>query len=757
MTKYFYYIATLLAFILTTGCSKNSTEDMQPEAQQVEVQFGAQMPTSRAVIEVDEENGKFMGQWENTDHVTIFANDQVADFAYDAASRFFKGTLTDNKPQEWSYQAITPFVATTSGNIPFGKVRTQKGNQFNSMYDPMVSEKVTSSASVGLDNNQQPISFNFNRLTSILALTFKTSDATVQTEKVKAIKLYAETGNLTAQSFDIDKTNGTGTLNATAQGNEILLNFEQGSEPTAAEVKAFFNVPAREYHNLKALVITEKHISEEILISANVTTQAGELYYTTKSANGWTSPVAPSAIWENNPSFSRTEIIGDMTGKCNVNVSIPAFAQSLKINITSAYLNGNEIGLTVLDLIHPGELGEVLNMLQFPCGEQLQGQSQINFDLAQTISLLKDQVGDHTFELEVTDYFGRTFKRQLVFFVKPPVTATLGEIDLWKNTATVTLTNAPEGSSIQYRRSGETDWQNTTESAGKFLIQPSWTDSTNGTKILNNKTGVFAGGLYEWQAMNGGKVIASGSFGQMAIGSKIPTVSDGSLSCYTTNNTATKFWGSGNNSKATSICNYKTPLFASLEAQSTLGNLAAGNLFTGTFTFKEAGFMGMNSEGTVKFGQNYDYNNARPSALQVNYSAQVGQVDCAKHKLPNGSYPQQKGAQDEATIMVCIMNWEAQHTTTSGMPRCVGAWNPETKEGLTDKEANGLIAYGFYPIKQTGDNASLQIPLHYYQPNAGVPSGNYTIVISCASSRYGDYMSGCSTNKLRVKDFAWVY
>ena len=37
------------------------------------------------------------------------------------------------------------------------------------------------------------------------------------------------------------------------------------------------------------------------------------------------------------------------------------------------------------------------------------------------------------------------------------------------------------------------------------------------------------------------------------------------------------------------------------------------------------------------------------------------------------------------------------------------------------------------------------------------PSKSYKIVISCSANMYGDYMNGCSTNRLYVDDFQWVY
>ena len=50
-----------------------------------------------------------------------------------------------------------------------------------------------------------------------------------------------------------------------------------------------------------------------------------------------------------------------------------------------------------------------------------------------------------------------------------------------------------------------------------------------------------------------------------------------------------------------------------------------------------------------------------------------------------------------------------------------------------------------------------EIPLLYYDKEAAAPTGKYTLVISCSTSAYGDYMNGCTENVLYVDDFEWVY
>ena len=87
------------------------------------------------------------------------------------------------------------------------------------------------------------MTFGLKRLTAILALTFKTDDATVKAEKVKSVALTAAGKTIAAKSFDITLDDQSGALNTDGQSETITLSYEAGSEPAAASFKAYFNVP----------------------------------------------------------------------------------------------------------------------------------------------------------------------------------------------------------------------------------------------------------------------------------------------------------------------------------------------------------------------------------------------------------------------------------------------------------------------------------------------------------------------------------
>ena len=81
----------------------------------------------------------------------------------------------------------------------------------------------------------------------------------------------------------------------------------------------------------------------------------------------------------------------------------------------------------------------------------------------------------------------------------------------------------------------------------------------------------------------------------------------------------------------------------------------------------------------------------------------------------------------------------------------------------TDSEGNSvgkIIGYAvFYPTGTTAGNSMVdkELELVYYDNSAKPAAGNYSLIIACATSRYGDYMNGCTTNLMYVDEFEWVY
>ena len=355
-------------------------------------------------------------------------------------------------------------------------------------------------------------------------------------------------------------------------------------------------------------------------------------------------------------------------------------------------------------------------------------------------------------------------ERWMLYVETTNVKVALREADLWQNTGTVTaLISADEyasGAALEYRIKGDTEWQPMQESgydAGILTatIAPEWKTETNPNGLtvykLVPKKGLFAGHTYEFRLLVGGSEQGAPLEYTAPAGNTIPNgdMEDASMSCWTQNNKTAEFWGSGNNTFTKGLCtqaSFAGGTRAKLQATSAMGVLASGNLFTGLFQ------KDLITRGVVSFGQTYAWK-ARPRALKVQYFAEhIGPVDIdKKFGAPIGM-----GDQDRARIMVAIVDWNARREVGSGTEPPTGTWDPQE---AASTEQGKIIAYGslFIDESSTGDRMiDTELELHFYDREAK-HSGLYQLVISCSTSAYGDFMTGCKSNVLYIDNFEWAY
>ena len=355
-------------------------------------------------------------------------------------------------------------------------------------------------------------------------------------------------------------------------------------------------------------------------------------------------------------------------------------------------------------------------------------------------------------------------ERWMLYVETTNVKVALREADLWQNTGTVTaLISADEyasGAALEYRIKGDTEWQPMQESgydAGILTatIAPEWKTETNPNGLtvykLVPKKGLFAGHTYEFRLLVGGSEQGAPLEYTAPAGNTIPNgdMEDASMSCWTQNNKTAEFWGSGNNTFTKGLCtqaSFAGGTRAKLQATSAVEVLASGNLFTGLFQ------KDLITRGVVSFGQTYAWK-ARPRALKVQYFAEhIGPVDIdKKFGAPIGM-----GDQDRARIMVAIVDWNARREVGSGTEPPTGTWDPQE---AASTEQGKIIAYGslFIDESSTGDRMiDTELELHFYDREAK-PSGLYQLVISCSTSAYGDFMTGCKSNVLYIDNFEWAY
>ena len=792
--------ATLIA-----ACSTDDAADQMPVAPgKIEVSLKAALPQSRAQIEVDESNGRFSGSWEATDELTVYAKgstsgEETPKFTYDADAKVFKGQLT-NATQDWTYQAVYPAVDATPLNIPFGAERTQKGSNFNGAYDPLVSVPVTHvGAEPGKTPQGEAVTFGLNRLTAILALTFETDDATVKAEKVKSVALTAAGKTIAAKSFDITLGDQSGALNASEPSETITLSYEAGSEPTAASFKAYFNVPAATYGKLSVVITTEGHTGSFDLTDG-IELLAGELAYTTKAVTKWDAlapAAAPTMEWVGHTPNAEGEYEPEEIKKpmdVKVNIQAEAGIESFIIKINSPILATilQQLGATdvventvTLDLID-GTDGAVTMVkgLLLPEGlTDLRGYSELlPLDLSGLVPLILDLggadpnsiVGNHIFTLSMTDTQNSSITRTLTFYVPAPPTITYAA-GAWNDMATFTLQNIPADAQtvkVQYKTTDESQWHDAEVNSDRTaaIVRPEFTSHTSAdwttleaanVKPYKRKvagTGILDGKTYQYKLIVDSFESEVAEFDSAAAdrtNPAIPALDQKELSCYTTeNNTDATWWGSGNNTFAKSLCKHDaTYKGAHLKAESgglvAFVGLAPGNLFSGKF-YRPS------TDGTVYFGQPYQWAK-RPSGVKVQYDAKTGNVNNGKH-----GWKIAEGSPDYARIFVAIVNWEKTRDVTSGMSTPKGCWDPETSSDPSGDNCGGgqIVAYASLWISQTalkGSFNEVTLPFNWYAEDVNPANANYSLVISCSTSAYGDYLNGYKSAEMYVGDFEWVY
>lgn len=372
--------------------------------------------------------------------------------------------------------------------------------------------------------------------------------------------------------------------------------------------------------------------------------------------------------------------------------------------------------------------------------------------------------GLHDLAFDMTDADGGTGTGSTKFAIPGMLEIGASDYDLWTNTAVFrAIVTDPAATDVKFSyRTAEGEWKEIAAAKGADCIYsataaPGWTTGTNAahtTYVLDKATGIFANETYEYKLAVGGTETASKTF-TTTVDQPIPDggLENGSLSCFTTDNGAASFWASGNNSFAKGLCTQSTytgmegAYCAKLTAAAPVGILAAGNLLTGYF-YKD----GLTT-GVVEFGQPYAWK-ARPTAMRVKYYAEkIGTVDVSKHSgAPIGS-----GDQDVARIFVAIVDWNSRHKVTSGTSAPTGTWDPT--DGPNAVSEGRIIAYGSMFIDASSSGGQMidtVLPLDFYDRTAK-PAGPYTLVISCSTSAYGDFMVGCQSNVLYVDDFEWIF
>lgn len=496
---------------------------------------------------------------------------------------------------------------------------------------------------------------------------------------------------------------------------------------------------------------------------------------------------APEMVWEANPDFSPVELsaamdvnilvkaesgIGTFIVKVDSPVLSPVIAALTSDNTSDMDLIGDSALISSLDALTGGVL---------PTGDKLACKTEVNFNLSSLVPMIlafsPEKGSDHAFTLEVTDNAGKSLDKRLVFHYGGGNSISVADADLWHNTASIQVSYAESVASpaVFFGKKGGEMHEVKAGADGKYVVAPEYVKSANaaGLDVFSVKegTGVYASAVYVAELRDGEEVVASCEY-TAPEGDVIPNSdlngwsfrvwkdgNDKSWNITYPNPEGEAFWDSGNNafleqydedgtaSIFTPLCMQgEEPGTALLSARMVLGFVfAPGNMYTGDFVY--SGF-----SGTAYFGKKYDWT-ARPAGMRVRYKANVGTIDKA------GSYDPEKdswaGKQDVSRIYAVVIDWNAQHGVSSGMSQPAGMWDPCQQ---TSVDEGAIIGYASMDItSSTPDYVTEDIMFHWYDTVAKPADGNYSVVISFATSNRGDYLTGCSTNTLLVDKVEWTY
>ena len=217
----------------------------------------------------------------------------------------------------------------------------------------------------------------------------------------------------------------------------------------------------------------------------------------------------------------------------------------------------------------------------------------------------------------------------------------------------------------------------------------------------------------------------------------------------------TPWWGNGNAGSKLGggvICFPDASVYkegrqsACLHSQNVIIKFAAGNLFSGHFG-KTVGTKG----GTVFFGRPFT---ARPTALRLWLKYSGGVINYAESNVPE---PGTKGRYDKASVRIALGTWDyKKYGGDVDSPVLINTTDEST---FVDFSTDGsTIAFGELIVPSDSSNPAkdwiqVTIPLDYRNKTT-YPTH---IIISCASSMYGDYFAGYDGSKLWVDGMELLY
>ena len=365
----------------------------------VTVHFGAEAAiegATKAALTTEDEK-TFKSAWENGDALSVeyispeTADNKIITATWDGTSFEAKGL--PNETGAWDYTACYPKPDEKDTHIDFGRVRTQKGSAYNSIYDVMIGNKSTKNSAAGKDDDGSNVVFNMTRQTAIAYFHLTGGQAD---EKVVSATLSVEGGFIASQYAYISDFAFAPTKDLT----DITITFDAGTAPKASNFQLWFNVLPTEYTKMTLTVETTGHT---MTISRATTGNyaAGKLYKVVKNtADKW---VKKGGETPSTKDFTLvTSALSDWTGSYllvgeysteTTPKSYYAFDESIYVDNTwgkcsEIVVDNNTIastyGTMALEIV-PGTTANTYSIMT-PSGKYLSASAAKKFNLSETYS-----------------------------------------------------------------------------------------------------------------------------------------------------------------------------------------------------------------------------------------------------------------------------------------------------------------------------------------------------------------------------------
>ena len=343
----------------------------------------------------------------------------------------------------------------------------------------------------------------------------------------------------------------------------------------------------------------------------------------------------------------------------------------------------------------------------------------------------------------------------IIFEADPTGVAAVGKWEVWATHATLKANVSEsefgsEGIAIQVRAQGTEEWS-----------------VIDATKMGDNLFSVVASGLapettYEYQLVVNGEAVGSSKTFKTDHIATIPNAGmedwnsgEGWPMPYATGGTS--WWGNGN--KAADMANLViSEGDASTYAEGTksaklsgkriqilsIDKVAPGNLFSGSFV-ATVGTKG----GKVNFGRPFT---ARPSAMKVAYKYTCGAITHNEGGPSSDTTPHAVGDPDRCHVYIALGDWD--YKTFGGSSESPVQVNTTDVSTLFDPNNDAVIAYGELVKGESVSEWTEEVIRLKYKDTERRPTH---IIISCSSSKLGDYLTGSYNSVLWVDDFELIY